>query len=59
MPQDPFVEQIHGLLFHVGRITGHGALFRLEDGVCVAGPCAGERLKPWPVAVIDGVVTTA
>ena len=24
---------------------GHGALFRLEDGVCVAGPCVGERLE--------------
>ncbi len=22
----------------------HGALYRLEDGLCVVGPCAGERL---------------
>lgn len=36
---------------------GHGALFRLEDGVCTAGPCAGDRLAPWPVRVDpDGVV---
>ena len=25
----------------------HGALFTLE-GLCVAGPCAGRRLTPWP-----------
>jgi nitrite reductase/ring-hydroxylating ferredoxin subunit len=39
--------------------AGHAALFRPEDGVCVAGPCAGERLTPWPVAVADGQVVTA
>lgn len=39
--------------------SGHGALFRPEDGLCVAGPCAGDRLAPWPVAVVDGAVVTA
>jgi nitrite reductase/ring-hydroxylating ferredoxin subunit len=24
----------------------HGARFRVEDGVCVSGPCLGERLTP-------------
>jgi nitrite reductase/ring-hydroxylating ferredoxin subunit len=24
----------------------HGALFRIEDGFCVAGPCAGASLSP-------------
>lgn len=38
---------------------GHGALFRLEDGVCTAGPCAGRALEPWPVSVNQGVVSTA
>ena len=37
----------------------HGALFRPEDGHCLAGPCEGRDLWPWPVAVIDGVVETA
>ena len=37
----------------------HGALFRIEDGVCVGGPCAGDRLTPWPVRVTDGKVVTA
>jgi len=39
--------------------SGHAALFRPEDGVCVAGPCAGDRLTPWPVAVLGGEVFTA
>jgi nitrite reductase/ring-hydroxylating ferredoxin subunit len=38
--------------------AGHGALFRL-DGTCVAGPCEGEHLEPWPVAVQAGEVWTA
>ena len=38
--------------------AGHGALFTL-DGLCVAGPCADERLTDWPVEVRDGEVWTA
>ncbi len=34
----------------------HGALFRLEDGHCLAGPCAGERLAAVPIEVVDGEV---
>ncbi|AKV03618.1 Ferredoxin, 2Fe-2S [Labilithrix luteola] len=37
----------------------HGALFRVEDGHCLGGPCVGGRLTPWPVEVLDGIVTTA
>ncbi len=37
----------------------HGALFRVEDGLCVGGPCAGARLTAWPIAVIDGALVTA
>lgn len=32
----------------------HGALFRIEDGMCVAGPCPGRALKAVPVAIEDG-----
>ncbi|MDO8297323.1 MAG: Rieske (2Fe-2S) protein [Caulobacter sp.] len=39
--------------------SGHGALFRIEDGLCTAGPCAGRRLSGWAVAVRDGRVETA
>lgn len=24
----------------------HGALFSIEQGICIAGPCPGERLTP-------------
>ncbi|WP_286879864.1 Rieske (2Fe-2S) protein [Sphingomonas sp.] len=41
------------------RCTWHGALFRVDDGICVAGPCTGQRLAPWPVMVADGTIVTA
>lgn len=37
----------------------HGALFRVRDGRCIAGPCTGARLTPWPVEVGDGIIKTA
>lgn len=39
--------------------TNHGARFRIEDGVCISGPCAGERLEAVEVEVRDGVVRRA
>lgn len=39
--------------------AGHGALFRPLDGACVAGPCAGLALTPWPIVVEGGEVFTA
>ena len=39
--------------------SSHGALFRIDDGRCVAGPCEGRPLWPWPVEVIDGEVRAA
>ena len=37
----------------------HGAVFKPLTGECVGGPCAGGRLTPWPVAVVDGMIRTA
>ena len=34
----------------------HDALFRIEDGVCVKGPCAGRSLSAVPVVVSGGTV---
>ena len=31
----------------------HGALYRPDDGVCVAGPCRGAQLRSLPI-VLDG-----
>lgn len=37
----------------------HGALFRIEDGYCVSGPCAGDSLTPVAVEVQGGDVRLA
>ena len=37
----------------------HGALYNIDDGVCVGGPCVGAKLRPWPVTVSDGMIVTA
>ena len=37
----------------------HGALFAIESGLCVGGPCRGQRLTAWPVTVRDGEIITA
>ncbi len=34
----------------------HGALFGIEGGVCVHGPCIGDRLEAVPVRIVDGVI---
>ena len=34
----------------------HGALFEVEDGFCIDGPCAGDSLTPVPVRLQDGMV---
>lgn len=37
----------------------HGAIFEPLTGLCTGGPCAGGRLTPWPVSVVNGIVRTA
>ena len=37
----------------------HGARFRIEDGLCVSGPCRGQSLTPVAVAVMDGAACIA
>lgn len=34
----------------------HGALFRPDDGVCIAGPCAGQGLIALPICEQEGWV---
>jgi len=31
----------------------HGALFRPDDGFCVAGPCVGKSLEKLPITIIE------
>lgn len=37
----------------------HSALFDIESGACVGGPCTGQRLTSWPVAIEGGFLVTA
>ena len=37
----------------------HGALFERDNGLCIAGPCAGRSLTPVPVEVLNGYVLLA
>lgn len=39
---DQFLDQSGSLI----QCATHGALFLIESGECVAGPCAGEALLP-------------
>lgn len=36
----------------------HGALFEIDSGLCVGGPCAGQRLTAWPVHVAGDELVT-
>lgn len=39
--------------------SSHGALFEKDAGRCLAGPCAGERLRAVPLEVIGDIVLIA
>ena len=34
----------------------HGALFRLDDGFCVRGPCVGQSLQSLQVTLQGGII---
>lgn len=34
----------------------HGARFRIEDGLCVSGPCVGDALEVVEARIVDGQV---
>ena len=34
----------------------HGALFVIEGGLCVHGPCLGDRLEAVPAQIVDGMI---
>ena len=58
----PLAQQLDDYLTPDGAMiqcSWHGALYRIEDGLCVGGPCSGARLLCWPVEVQDGTIVTA
>lgn len=40
------------------QCSWHGALFTVETGDCVGGPCPGRALERWPVHAVDGEMVT-
>lgn len=34
----------------------HGAMFEIETGYCVDGPCKGDRLAAVPFEIVDGKI---
>ncbi|HEX9466264.1 MAG TPA: Rieske 2Fe-2S domain-containing protein [Alphaproteobacteria bacterium] len=36
--------------------ANHHAAFRVSDGICVVGPCQGDRLTRRDIAVRDGAI---
>ena len=58
----PLARRLDDYLTPTGELIAcswHGALFRVKDGLCVGGPCMGERLTRWPVTVSEGMLLTA
>lgn len=41
------------------RCHSHGAEFRFEDGLCVAGPCTGQSLSELDLVVVGDAVHLA
>ena len=57
----PLAQQLDDYLAPGGGMIAcswHGALFAVEDGACLGGPCHGQRLVPWPVETRDGELYT-
>ncbi len=44
---DRFICEETGLIL----CANHGALFEIEDGTCLAGPCAGDQLQAVPLGL--------
>lgn len=58
----PLAQALDDYLTPDGRriaCSWHGAIFAVEDGACLGGPCAGAALTPWPVTLRDGMIVTA
>lgn len=58
----PLAQELDKYLSSGGELIScswHGALFDIESGRCLGGPCAGAGLTPWPVTVADKMVKTA
>jgi nitrite reductase/ring-hydroxylating ferredoxin subunit len=56
LPLEPLPDRFLDAKRQMILCSAHGARFRIEDGVCVSGPCLGEALEAVPVRIEDGRV---
>lgn len=49
MVPDQFLDTTHSLI----QCSMHGALFRIEDGLCISGPCFDQHLDDVPFEIKD------
>jgi len=50
--EDQFLDSSQTMI----QCANHGALFVIENGACVAGPCSGQKLTAVKFVVVDGVI---
>ena len=50
--EDRFLDDDGALI----RCSTHGALFQVNDGLCLVGPCKGKYLKAVPYTVQNGLL---
>lgn len=53
--EDKFLDADGALI----QCSTHGALFRIEDGHCLVGPCKGKNLQKIPFVIEDGMLMVA
>lgn len=55
-PLDWMPDQFLNLDKSMIQCATHNAMFRIDDGYCVSGPCAGQSLTPVDVTEHGGVI---
>jgi nitrite reductase/ring-hydroxylating ferredoxin subunit len=54
------IDQIPNKFFNANKsyiqCSKHGALFNIDDGLCIEGPCEGEKLKSLDVSIENGII---
>jgi nitrite reductase/ring-hydroxylating ferredoxin subunit len=54
------IDQIPNKFFNANKsyiqCSKHGALFKVDDGLCIEGPCEGERLKSLDISIENGII---
>ena len=51
--EDKFLDEDGELI----KCSTHGALFNIDDGLCLIGPCKGKNLQKIPFTIDNGVLS--